>query len=289
MTAFGADSAVKAVLGPWGRPDPAAGDTIGWESFHFALLRLPERLRERWADRAVRSIPCASTGDGEKFRPEWSDLPGQPEVLIPPAAFACRGVRMSSQAPVEPEVASALAAIDLDADPDAKELAELVTLVLAMARLDPHLVVCLQSVLFHGSRPIDAGLHAKLRADLLGRLREYARAEPGSPSALRALVNLDEALNSVTHRPPAAQRSWWVRLGMRSRQLVERRAAQLRERDIDAEVVTLLLGYRDVRDQTTGDDVPTHAGGRPGDVLACLRVWSRIEGRVSPGRVLYRA
>jgi hypothetical protein len=35
--------------------------------------------------------------------------------------------------------------------------------------------------------------------------------------------------------------------------------------------------------------VAFRSGGKPGDVLACLKLWTRIDGRAIPGRVMYRA
>jgi hypothetical protein len=160
--------------------------------------------------------------------------------------------------------------------------------VLALTELDDDLVLCLESVLYMGSRRLDDNYRRLYRADLLGRLREYARRDPASVSALEALVEIDEAVNSLTHRPPAAAGSWWARTRQQSRRMVDRAAAALNEDGADVEVLAIGLRYRDVRDLTAGNDVPFRSGGKPGDVLACLKLWTRIGDRAIPGRVMYR-
>jgi hypothetical protein len=71
--------------------------------------------------------------------------------------------------------------------------------------------------------------------------------------------------------------------------MVDRAAAALNEAGADVEILPLGLRYRDVRDLTAGNDVAFRSGGKPGDVLACLKLWTRIGDRVIPGRVMYRA
>ena len=211
--------------------------------------------------------------------------------LGPPGADRPQGIRIARDAPVQGEVLDALGlsrAAGPEADADAAKLARLCSLVLRLTELDENLVVCLESVLFMGSKRMDDKYRQLYRADLLGRLREYARREPGSVDRLEALIEIDEAINSLTHRPPAATGSWWAQLRQQSRQMAERAAETLRQAGVDVEILPLGLRYRDVRDFTAGNDVASRTGGKPGDVLACLRLWIRIGGQTLPGRVMYR-
>jgi hypothetical protein len=123
----------------------------------------------------------------------------------------------------------------------------------------------------------------RLCHELLGRLREYARRPPGS--ALQAVVAVDDAL----HIHVAAPGSWWHGLSRRWRALVDQRAKSVQAAGHQVDVQPLLLDYRGVREYTGGNDVAVDAGGRPGDVLSCLRAHTRIDGHVRPGRVFYRA
>ena len=144
-------------------------------------------------------------------------------------------------------------------------------------------------MLFSGSRRLDEELRGQYRTDLLGRYREYARTAPGSAARLEALLDIDEAVSSLMHRPPAHAASWWAQVRQRSRRLVDQAADELRRSGADVEVLPLSMRYLDVRGYTAGNDVASSTGGEPGDVLACLRPWARIDGTTLPGRVMYRS
>jgi hypothetical protein len=275
------DEASLAGLGGPGGPD------VVWRGLHLCLLRLPDRAAAAWRARAA---PLAAPAPAA-----WRSLPGEAEaVLVPVQAAAAQlrsaGYRTAPDAPLDEEVAVAL---DLGSgggrpDADAAELGRLGSLLLGLTQLDENLVICLESTLFQGSRRLDEELHKRYRADLIGRLREYARSAPGSAARFEALLDVDEAVNSLTHRPPPEESSWWARVRQQSRTMVDRSASALRKAGTDVEVMSLSLRYRDVRDLTGGNDVASRSGGTPGDVLACLRLWARIEGKTLPGRVMYR-
>jgi hypothetical protein len=269
---------------------PADSDAL-WRAVHLCLLRLPGPAADAWrAELAVFARPDTAGHAGGQT------LPGELEATLVPAgaqgAPRSEGIRTSADGPVPGDVLAALGLADTGRGggrPDTAELARLSALVLRLTELDDDLVLCLESVLYMGSRRLDDKYRRLYRADLLGRLREYARRDPGSASALEALVEIDEAVNSLTHRPPAAAGSWWARTRQQSRRMVERAAAALNENGADVEVLSIGLRYRDVRDLTAGNDVAFRSGGKPGDVLACLKLWTRIDGRAIPGRVMYRA
>src|SRR5260370_6440775 len=274
---------------PEGSKDGA--DAI-WRALHLCLLRLPEQASAQWHGKtAALAAPAESTAEA------WRRLPGERQApLVPVRAtvertLAAEGVQTSPDAPVDDEVLAALGIHGTgahDRGSDAAELARLSSLLLALTALDENLVLCLESLLFQGSRRLDDKLRRLYRTDLLGRLREYARSEPGSAAGLEALIEVDEAINSLTHRPPAAVGSWWDQVRQQSRRMVDRSVSALKTRGADVEVMPLSLRYRDVRDLTTGNDVASRSGGEPGDVLACLRLWARIGGKTIPGRVMYR-
>lgn len=276
--------------------EPQAGTDL-WRALHLCLLRLPGPVASGWRGRcATLATPAQAAAPAG---PGWRILPGESEAVLvpqgPPGAGQEDGIRTSADGQVQDEVLDALGldragGREVRADvADAMELARLSTLVLGLTELDENLVICLESVLFMGSKRID-GKHRQLyRADLLGRLREYARREAGSADSLAALIEIDEAVNSLTHRPPAAAGSWWAQLRQQSRRIAERTAATMRQAGADVEVLPLGLRYRDVREFTAGNDVASRTGGKPGEVLACLRMWTRIGDQTIPGRVMYRA
>lgn len=292
IAAFAADPAVTRVIDePSLTALSAVSDPAAWLGFHLCLLRLATSTAASWRSKAA---PLADD------RPaSWQLLPGENDtVLIPSfatdpagAAAPAAGYRASPSAPLDDEVTAALGLGSPGAavDPDAVVIGRLSTLALGLTSLDDNLVLCLQAVLFKGSRRLDDQLRQRYRTALLGRLREWARTPARSAARLEALLEVDEALNSLTHRPPPPTTSWWGQLRQQSRDVVTQAADALRKAGTDAEVLPLSLKYRDIQDLTDHNDVGVSSGGQPGDVLACLRLWARIEDRTLPGRVMYRA
>lgn len=283
------DEQSLAGLGPAGSAD------VIWRALHLCLLRLPEPTAARW-----RAKAAILTATGDTTSQAWCTLPGESEAILVPVRTAAAlaadpspaGYRTSPHAPVDEDVLDALglrspAAAERDAD--AAELGRLASLLLSLTVLDKNLVLALESTLYQGSRRLDDELRQRYRTDLVGRLREYARSVPDSTARLEALLDIDEAVNSLTHRPPAPGNSWWAQVRQQSRRMVDRSVGTLRREGADVEVMPLSLRYRDVRDLTTGNDVASRSGGEPGDVLACLRLWARVGGKTLPGRVIYRA
>jgi hypothetical protein len=276
VTAFSSDLAVERWLDEQALAGlaAAAGDGsdpgAAWRALRLCLLRLPEHEAQRWL--------TAAPGAGAP--PGFGAVP----VAVPDeAVLGALGLRSATGD------AAGDATEDATGDADAVELAGLGSLLLALTEQDENLVLCLESVLFKGSRRLDDELRRQYRTDLLGRLREYTRSAPGSPARLEAVLDIDEAVASLTHRPPAAGGSWWAGVRARSRRLADRSAAALRAAGTDAEVMEISLRYLDVKDLTAGNDVGARSGGEPGDVLACLRLWAKISGKTLPGRVMYRA
>ena len=274
---------------PEGSQDGA--DAI-WRALHLCLLRLPEPVSAQWRGKtAALAAPAESTAEACRRLPGEGRATLVPVRATPEGTQAAGGIETSPDAPVDDEVLAALGIRGTgaqDRDTDAAELARLSSLMLALTGLDENLVLYLESVHFKGSTRLDDKLRQLYRTDLLGRLREYTRSEPGSTARLEALIEVDEAVNSLTHRPPAAAGSWWDQMRQQSRHMVDRSVSALKARGADVEVMQLGLRYRDVRDLTAGNDVASRSGGEPGDVLACLRLWARIEGKTMPGRVMYR-
>jgi hypothetical protein len=265
-----------------------------WRGLHLSLLRLPEQAAARW--RASLATLAAAP---QTESPGWHTLPGESEAVLVPLRAAVTasgspppaGYRTSPQAPADEEVCHALgfrSAVTAGPDADEAELARLGSLLLSLTELDENLVVCLESTLYQGSRRLDDELRQRYHEDLLGRLREYSRSAPGSVPRFEALLDIDEAVNSLMHRPPPPPDSWWAQVRQQSRRMVDRSAGALRKAGADIEVMPLSLRYRDVRDLTNNNDVASRSGGEPGDVLACLRLWARVEGKTLPGRVMYR-
>ena len=289
---FAADQAVRQSLDEQSLTALTAAGSADdtWLRLHLCVLRLAAPVASRWR---TRIAPLAAPADHAALT--WHTLPGEEEgILVPPYGEADQspaGWQISRGVPANEAMAEAIGLLPpgTAGDAEAATLARLSTLVLGLAELDDTLVLCLQDLLHTGSRRLTQELRQSYRTDLLGRLHEYARSEAGSTARLRALLDIDEAVNSLTHRPPPPSNSWWAQVRQHSRQLVVRSADGLKRAGADVEVMPIGLRYLDARDLTEGNDVRSGVGGEPGDVLACLRMWARVDGKTLLGRVMYRA
>ena len=156
------------------------------------------------------------------------------------------------------------------------------TTVLAMTELDVDLLFGLENVRYLGLGRLDDTTRAAFRRDLLDRLGHYGDQRYGTTESFTALLLVDEALHSVLHLPQSAPGSWWSRLQDGSRALVF--AAQRDHPGVDVQL--LARHYRETKALTSGNDI-RHPLDRSGAVLACLRLWARVDGKDLPGRVVY--
>src|SRR5690606_36847461 len=109
-----------------------------------------------------------------------------------------------------------------------------------------------------------------------------AEATPFTGPWLDALVRLHEALCSVVHLPPAPDDSWWGEQRLACNEALAEAAADTPEGSVRFPPAR----YRSV-EGLTRHDIPIELPRRSGQVLACVRAWSRIDGSVNPGRVIY--
>jgi hypothetical protein len=262
-------------------PSSASTDHL-WRTLQLRLLRLPRPLASEWRERT------AVLADDSPSPDRWTVVPApDPVVLIPPLAPDGEGLRADVAAPLAPDVRAVLAT-----DPDRPGLLALAgaaTTILTIAGLDDQLFLGLESLQFHGLRRLDANALAQYRDELTARLSDLVATDPGGDAELEALIEVDEAIASVVHRPPAADTSWWAGLSGSVRDVLAAHAAQARASGQSVDVRPLVLRYRDVSMMSGGNDVPVQQGGEPGEVVACLRVWARLGQRELPGRVMYRA
>lgn len=251
-----------------------------WRRSHLASLRLPPSHAREW-----RTVVADAVAELDlKTDDSWHTLPASDDtVLVPPVAGE-PGWRTSVQAPVAADIAE-----NLHIDPthssgsDRWILATLATTVVGLAEVDDDLWLGLESVRYHGLGRLDDSTRLVYRRDLLDRLAAYAQETPGSTASFEALLLVDEALNSIVHRPVAAPGSWWAQLGEQSRALV----FHAQQDHSDVSVQLLARQYREAKAMTDGNDVRVDGAGGTGTVLACLRLWARVEGKELPGRVMY--
>jgi hypothetical protein len=272
-----------------GSGDPAAfpelteaDDARLWQWFHLALLRLPEEYARAWGDKAAALPQGAPREVGPVL--ELPALHGD-EVLVPARAdLGVAGIRTRTGA--------ALASWLPPGEPPPRDgprhrMCVLASQVMAVAALDPSLRRCLEHLDRTAMSPMaDPEVTGRYRGDLARRIGLIPQAPVGT-ATISTLISVDESLCSLLHLPPAAPGSWWDRLARASHETVLVAARELAGTGEEVEVRVLSGAYPEIRRRTGTTDLPVRVGYRSGQVLACLRLWARVEGRVLPGRVAY--
>ncbi|WP_207819058.1 hypothetical protein [Streptomyces sp. VRA16 Mangrove soil] len=231
--------------------------------YHLTLLRLPERHAAPFRRRAAQLDPPPPG--------RWHELPGRyDEELLPPAPEGRAGLRTRRT-------------------PGGAGLRELSRIALRIGEFDASLCHLLEGLWTGGSALLcDPDVRDAYAAELDRRLDAVDRTADATPERVRALVRAAEAVCSVVHLPPAPPTSWWYRYAEDATGIVLDAARTAHAAGHDVEVFLPAGPYREARRHTQTDDVRLTAGGRPGDTLACLRLWLRAGDQVFPGRVVYR-
>ncbi len=168
-------------------------------------------------------------------------------------------------------------------------LASIVSICLKFIEVDPHLHHALRSVDRFGVRSLNSPDKPKYIAALIERFNKVKiNFDTDILTSLRARLDLDEAIHSLTYLPCVDRFSWWGKLQQEARRTLETAAQQARQAGISVQIRPLWGTYADVY-PFSKDDLQVDIGGIPGEVSACLRVYAKINDEILPGRVLFRA
>ncbi len=168
-------------------------------------------------------------------------------------------------------------------------LAAIVSTCLKFIELDPHLHHALRSIDRFGVRSLDSTDKAKYIATIIERFNRVKVTFNASGSFnLRARLDLDEAIHSLTYLPCVDRFSWWGQLQKEARRTLETAAQQTRQAGMSVQIRPLWGTYADIY-SFSKDDLQIDIGGIPGEVSVCLRVYAKINDEVLPGRVLFRS
>jgi hypothetical protein len=167
-------------------------------------------------------------------------------------------------------------------------VAGVVSVCLRLLDADPLLHHALHSLYMFGVKPMTDDDRAAYAEELAQRFRRAA-AEADPVEGLVARLDLDEAIHSLVHRPPAERESWWGQVQQRARGTLDAAAEAARAAGHTVLLQALWGPYRTARSSSQNDLELDGGSAAPGEVLACLRVAARIDGRLLPGRVLYRS
>ncbi|BAY86269.1 hypothetical protein NIES267_57750 [Calothrix parasitica NIES-267] len=168
-------------------------------------------------------------------------------------------------------------------------LAGIVSTCLKFIEIDPHLHHALRSVDRFGVRSLRLAEKPKYIAALIERFNKVrVTFNTNSTIALRARLDLDEAIHSLTYLPCVDRFSWWGKLQQEARRTLDYSAQQARQAGINVQIRPLWGTYADIY-SFSKDDLQIETGGISGEVSACLRVYAKINDEILPGRVLFRS
>jgi hypothetical protein len=263
---------LRAVLGEIHLRSGSDADT--WADLNHLFLRLPPPQDRQWRDYCVKRAEEV----GARIAAPAITLPlPWTEEVYPALVGTVRA----------PGLATATAA----PDDDHHLLAGVVKSCLWFAENDPSLGHALKSVYSFSWKSLRDREQARLYAqELLRRWHrvEAAPAPPPAPQAcdwLKDRLDLDEAVHSLLHLPPAAPGSWWDRLRNTARLALFR--ARDRATGCTAYFQTLGGNFAAITRLADRESLGVPFG-TPGEVVACLRVWARLNTDELKGRVLYR-
>jgi hypothetical protein len=201
-------------------------------------------------------------------------------------AVKAPGLRLSATAAL-PEALGAA-----PADEALRPLACAAALALNFLDRDPMLHHALRSVQAFGVNPLtNADQCRRYRGELVRRFRRLVDGAPLGPAELlRAAIDLDEAVHSLVYAPPVdREQSWWGRAQQAARKALDAVVERTRQAGVSVQVMALWGPYAEVNSRSNHNLELDGGAVPPGEVSACLRVYARIAGEVSPGRVLYRS
>ena len=168
-------------------------------------------------------------------------------------------------------------------------LAAIVSTCLKFIEIDPHLHHALRSVDRFGVRSLNSVDKPKYITTLIERFnRVKITFNTDKSIALRARLDLDEAIHSLVYLPCVDRFSWWGKLQQEARNTLEVAVQQARQAGYQVQIRPLWGTYADVY-PFSKDDLQIDIGGIPGEVSACLRVYAKINDETLPGRVLFRS
>ncbi|MDJ0735983.1 MAG: hypothetical protein QNJ47_18280 [Nostocaceae cyanobacterium] len=281
---FNSDPELTRYLGD--SPLQSQTDPDLWNEIQRQLLRVPEQMADFWRQKALN---CAEKVGAKEDKSNLVQLPFIRNQDIYPGlagSIQTTGLCFSTQAPLEPEF------YQQNISEDLRLLASLVSICKKFIHIEPNLHHALKTVNRFDVISLHSNSEQRIKyiEALINRFQRTLKAEENGNILLilHAWIDIDEAINSLVFVPPAERYSWWGNLKQKSRRIILQKVRQrAKEAGCDVQIRQLSGLYADVH-SLSKEDLPMKVGGIPGEVLACLRLYARINQEEFPGRVLYR-
>jgi hypothetical protein len=259
-----------------------------WWTCNLHLLRLPLQEMKRWHEQLLHL--ALEEGFQQTSTPisSWPSFAGQPFTL---PSLSCKGTELAGitfqeEAPLPSEIASLTASSSLINFDSWQKAAALLCHLL---QYDFSLHHALHAVNRFDIVPLDNPQREQYKKHLLMRLRHASLAQTALEQ-MHFLWEVDEAFHSLLPQPLPSTNSWWERFFIESRELLFQAQEHIKKQtQSEISLLELPADYRSIYEKKlTDDDLAISEGKQPGKVLASLRLWMKINGKTSLGRVIYR-
>ncbi|PAX60491.1 hypothetical protein [Brunnivagina elsteri] len=273
----------------------SSSDEELWNEIQRLLLRIPEKQAQIWRDRTLKlAAELGAIADHKVYK----QLPfNRCEIMYPGliGTINSTGLCLSDRIPISSQL------VTENTPEELKFLAGVVSTCIKFIHIDTSLHHALKSVDRFGVRSLNSDSErSKYATALLERFHRVQittnqvttnqittnQADP--IAALRARLDLDEAIHSLVYLPPCDRYSWWGKLQQESRRTLDIAIERVRNTGNQIQIRPLWGTYADIYAYSK-DDLLLDVGGIPGEVSACLRVYAKINDEVLPGRVLFRS
>ncbi len=291
LSAFLTDPELSKYIGEdqFNTTNDNSNDADLWHEMQRLLLRVPEPLAKSWRDRSLKLAAEVGAKKVEAIEDkQWlEELPfirNEPLYSGLKEAVEAKGFCLSDRVGLDERLTR-----EKLEDQELKFLGGVVSICLKFIELDPCLHHALKSVERFGVRSLQLeeqkSKYIKELSDRFQRvLATHNHSDP--TQALRARLDLDEAIHSLVYLPPADRFSWWGKLQQESRRALDPLVERARKAGYNVLIRPLWGPYGDVY-RSSKDDLELKVGGVRGEVLANLRIYAKINEEVLPGRVLF--
>jgi len=235
-----------------------------------------------------RALTLAQEAGAVEYTSDLYPLPFIRDEIIYPGlsgTVQAKGLCLSQKALLNSEITHNNESSDLNL------LAGYLLVSIKFIEIDPDLHHALKSVFSFDiislhSKPEQQAQYIEALNDRFHRTQKaIENADP--VLALRAWIDMDEAVHSLVFVPPGDRYSWWGKLQQESRRMLKKFVDQAINAGNEVRIRQLSGLYADIW-ALSKDDLQLDCGGNPGEVLTCLRVYARINQEESPGRVIFR-
>ncbi|EHC19528.1 hypothetical protein [Fischerella thermalis] len=255
-----------------------------WNEIQRLLLRVPEKLAHTWRECILAEASQLGALEDKLAVQQFGFSRNEHVYSGLQGSVYATGLCLSDQVGFDPRLQVETRGGELDL------LAGIVSVCLKFIDIDTCLHHALKSVDRFGVRSLNSESEkSKYVTALLDRFQRVLITTDADPAiALRARLDLDEAIHSLVYLPPCDRFSWWGKLQQEARRTLDSVVEKARDAGYQVQIRPLWGTYADIYTWSK-DDLQLNIGGVPGEVSACLRVCAKINDEVIPGRVLFRS